>query len=108
MPGKAWELDTKSFFYDGTDSETVNQILQIAKATKENITEYKLTGKNGGSIVVEGIPGTGCRIGKIENDIGLYINSLIDYPDLSWGNFERNITLKGNYEGKAIIRIASP
>jgi hypothetical protein len=105
MPVKAWELDTKSFYYDGIENETGDQILQIAKATKENIREYALHIKSGGSIAVNGPDGTGCRINKIGNGIGLYINRLIDYPDLSWGNFERNITLTGSYVGKAMIRI---
>jgi len=108
MPGKAWEFDAKSFYYDGAENETGDQLLQIAKATKENIREYALNMKSGGSIMVEGITETGCRLAKIENGIGLYINNLIDYPDLSWGNFERNITLTGSYEGKAMIRILTP
>lgn len=104
-PGKDWQYDTKSFFYNGIKNETARQLTHVAKATKENIREYKLQMKGIGSLVVTGIAGEGCRIEQKENKIDLYINNELDYPDLNWGNFQRNILLDERVCGKIEITI---
>jgi hypothetical protein len=104
-PGKNWRYDTKSFFYEGIQDETSDQLSMVAKATKENILEYILQLNGIGSIEVVGNGREGCRIDKQGNHIFLYINNELDYPDLSWGNYQRNIKVGKEYHGNAKIKI---
>jgi beta-galactosidase len=105
-PIKEWQYDTKSFFYDEKKNEEANQLTYIAKATKENILEYSLLNNGSGSFYVSCTGKVGCRISKKDNMIELFINNLWDYPDLAWGNYQRNIFLGNNYLGRieAIIK----
>jgi beta-galactosidase len=103
-PHKEWIYDKKSFFYDGTDSETDDQPVNVARSTKENVFVYRLSIKSGGDLTVEGNGDISCRIEKKGEHIALFVSDLIDYPDISWGNFSRNISLKGEHSGKAVIR----
>ena len=105
-PEKDWAFDSKSFYYDGTDSESISeQLTNIAKATKENIRKFNLY-KNGQEVVsVRGDGDVSCRIAKAENKILLFINNEIDYIDLSWGNFQRNILLDKNYSEEVEFKI---
>lgn len=90
-PAKGWPYDKKSFFYNGTADETENQLVNIARATKENILEYGLKFKSGGKLTVYGKGDKSCRI-SLENDkIILMINDITDYPDIAWGNYSANI-----------------
>lgn len=104
-PGKVWRYDTKSFFYEGIQDENSDQLSMVAKATKENIFAYSLQLNGMGSIAVAGDGQEGCRIDKQGNHIFLYINNELDYPDLSWGNFQRNIKVGKAYQGTARIKI---
>jgi hypothetical protein len=104
-PAKEWQFDTKSFYYNGTDDETPDQLTNISRATKENIFEYKLCLIGDGEISVAGSGSESCRIDKQSDNIWLYISNMIDYPDLSWGNYQRNITLKGDQNLKSRMRI---
>lgn len=90
-PAKAWEDDTKSFFYEGIGAETSAELTRMAKATKEHIRVYSLDGKDRPGLSVEGDGRLSCRIAKTEGRIELMINDNLDYPDLSWGNYQRNI-----------------
>jgi hypothetical protein len=102
-PAKAWEDDTKSFFYEGTGDETSAELTSMAKATKEHITVYSLNGKDRLDLSVDGDGRMSCRIARIEGRIELMINGLLDYPDLSWGNYQRNIASGGPLSGAVRI-----
>jgi hypothetical protein len=99
-PGKPWEYDTKSFYYNGIRNEADDELTNIARASKENIIEYNLHMKNGSCLSVSGFGSTACRIAKNNRRIELFINDKMDYPDLSWGNYQRDIMLAGPYKGK--------
>ena len=99
-PGKPWEYDTKSFYYNGIRNEADGDLTNIARASKENIIEYNLHMKNGSCLSVSGFGSTACRIAKNNRRIELFINDKMDYPDLSWGNYQRDIMLAGPYKGK--------
>ncbi len=104
-PHKDWIYDKKSFFYNGTDSETDDQPVNVARSTKENVYVYRLSIKSGGDLSIEGNGDISCRIEKKGDHIALFVSDLIDYPDISWGNFSRNITLKTEHSGKALMRL---
>jgi hypothetical protein len=105
-PGKEWQYDTKSFYYNGTDDEIPDLLTNVARGTKENIFEYNLFLAGKGEIRVDGDGSESCRIDKQAGSIWLYISNMIDYPDLSWGNYQRNIILSGNQNLKSRIRIS--
>jgi hypothetical protein len=106
MPLKEWVLDSKSFYYDGTDNElSGHNLTNIAKATKENVKEYILYRKEQEVVSVTGNGNINCRIAKKENKILLFANNKIDYIDLSWGNYQRNILLDKNYSDEIVLRI---
>ncbi len=105
-PNKDWNKDTKSFYYNGTANESpYNQLTNIAKATKENILRYDLIIDREPFFSVIGNGDIICRIAKIEDSIQLYANNEIDYVDLSWGNFQRNIKLNSNYSNEVVFKI---
>jgi len=107
-PEKEWQYDNSSFYYNGTQNETPDQLTFIARATKENVRKYNLHIKGSGNIVVNGNAREGCRIDKNGNNINLYINNLLDYPDLYWGNYQRNIKPGEKYTGTTHIQICNP
>ncbi len=105
-PEKEWVLDTKSFYYNGTAKENIKEELTyIAKATKENIFMYNLF--NGNSIIasVIGSGNENCRLSKNGKNISLFINNRIDYFNIGWGNYQRNIKLDKKYSNKIEIQI---
>jgi len=105
-PDKDWVFDTKSFYYDGTDNESIcEQLTNIAKATKENIRNYNLHNNGREVLSVFGNSDISCRIAKKGNRIILFVNNEMDYVDLSWGNFQRNIMLNKNYSDEVVIKI---
>jgi hypothetical protein len=108
-PAKAWEEDTKSFFYEGIGDETSVDLTHKAKATKEHITVYSLKGKGQPGLSVEGDGRISCRIARNEGRIELMINGKLDYPDLSWGNYQRNIASGGPLSGtvRIVVRPAN-
>ncbi len=99
-PVKDWQYDSKSFYYDEKSNESGSQFSYIAKATKENILKYKLSRQKAGSLEVEGTGQEGCRINKEGNRITLFIDNILDYPDLSWGNYQKNILLQKEFSGQ--------
>ena len=103
VPAKAWEDDTKSFFYEGTGDETSTELTLKAKATKEHISVYSLDGKGRLGLSVEGDGRMSCRIARTEGRIELVIDGMVDYPDLSWGNYQRNIASGGPLSGTVRI-----
>ncbi len=105
-PKKNWPLDTKSFYYDGTEQEKIHkQLTNIARSTKENITEYKLSNNGKKILSVTGDGDVNCRLAHYGEILQLYISNEIDYIDLSWGNFQRNILIDQEYNNKIVIEI---
>jgi beta-galactosidase len=98
IPGKEWNEDTKSFFYDSRESEINNRSLtNIARSTKENVYKYSLKRSGAEAISVQGDGKVSCRLAKQNNILYLYINNKMDYPDLGWGNHMNNIKLGKTY-----------
>ncbi len=98
-PEKSWNQDTKSFYYEGIDDELPGKTLTYrAKATKENIFEFALYKGNERVLRVLSMGKHSCRLSKDDEKLVLYINNEMDYVDLSWGNYQRNIKIKKEYE----------
>jgi hypothetical protein len=98
-PEKDWNLDFKSFYYEGIEDELYGKRLTyMAKATKENIYEYDLHMENRRILTVQSNGQHSCRLAREKERLVLYINNKMDYVDLSWGNYQRNIKLKKEYE----------
>ncbi len=98
-PEKDWNLDTKSFYYEGTEDEVSGKRLTyMAKATKEHIYKYVLHMENKQILTVQSDKQHSCRLSERDERLILYINNEMDYIDLSWGNYQRNIKLTKDYE----------
>ena len=105
-PVKTWNFDSKSFYYEGTENEKAKDLLtHIAKSTKENIWQYSLEINRQEVLSVLGMGSISCRISKADNKIHLFANNEMDYIDLSWGNYQRNIKLAKNYSNQVILKI---
>lgn len=105
-PEKCWELDTKSFYYSGIKNESIkNELTNIAKSTKENITEYHLISKGETYLSVIGNGDIGCRISIRKENIVLYVNNQWDYVHYFKGNYQRNIKSGSNYNGEIELKI---
>jgi beta-galactosidase len=103
-PQKEWQYDTKSFFYSGTEDEKLGELMYIAAASKENILEYQLKFKGGESVSVMGDGSQSCRIQKDNGVLRLYVNEVLDYPGLGWGNYYRGVKMD-ELESSVIIEI---
>ena len=66
---------------------------------------YNLYNKGREILSVLGQRDIACRIEKRENSIQLFANNKMDYIDLSWGNFQRNIVLNKMYSDKVVFKI---
>ncbi len=104
-PVKEWSFDKKSFFYNGTSDETENQIINTARSTKENILEYSLKIRSGGSITVHGKGDKSCRIVQSDDRIILMVNDITDYPDIAWGNYSARLTADKIMSGKTVLSL---
>jgi hypothetical protein len=105
-PEKNWNLDTKSFYYEGTEHESPgDQLTYQAKSTKEDIIQYRLLKENSIILSVQSDGRHSCRIAKNDESLHLFINNKIDYVDLSWGNYQRNIKIKEEYENYISLRL---
>jgi hypothetical protein len=96
-PMKTWIEDTKSFYYDGTDTELPKTLIQIVKRTKENCLEYTLLKNDEKWLTVFGEGKVSCRLAKKDAILELYLNNAVDYTNLNWGNYERLMVLDGSY-----------
>lgn len=88
-PQQAWHMDTHDYYYwadRGTNA--VRPLTLAAKAMKENIYVYTLSGKGGALSVVSPHSQLACRINKPEGeDLLLYVDNCWDYPEIAWGNY---------------------
>ena len=104
-PKKDWNEDTKSFYYDGIEDEKSNQLTNIAKSTKENIRKYSLLKNEKEMISIYGTENVSGRLNKEAEKLYLHANNQIDYVDLSWGNYQKDIVLSKEYSNKVVIKI---
>lgn len=111
-PGKEWNADNKSFYYNGTADEAVReQFTNRTRSSKEHIIRYGLLRKGIEEIAVrgtglkEGKGNISCRIARTGNGMTLYANNEMDYVDLGWGNFQRNIILNQDYTNEILLQI---
>jgi hypothetical protein len=103
-PGLDWNLDAWSFYYDGTKSEPFNSNLSyLARSTKENVLEYKFLKNKRSQFSVLGEGQISCRVAENNNKFLLYINNEMDYIDLAWGNYQKNIILNRKYTNEVIL-----
>ncbi len=105
-PKKDWNSDTKSFFYEGPEDELIkDQFTNIARSTKENIRKYCLY-KNGQEIIsIQSNGSVSGRLEKVSENVHIFANNQMDYVDLNWGNFQRNIILERNYSDEVAFKI---
>lgn len=104
-PAKKWGFDTKMFYYEGTGNETSDQLTQLVKASKENVYHYSLHSKKVKRFEVLGEGKIACRIDKEGTQINLNVMDVLDYPDLEWGNFQKNILPKEKLSGSVHFKI---
>jgi hypothetical protein len=105
-PGKNWNSDSKSFFYNGTDDEQLKgQLTNIAKATKENIKKYSLHRNSNKIISILTDRPISCRLAKANKKVILFANNKMDYVDIGWGNYHRNLILGNNYSDNVVFKI---
>lgn len=104
-PEKEWPYDKKSFFYNGIRDERSDEVINIALSTKENILEYCLRFKDGNKLTVHGNGDISCRIRRYGDNLVLFMSEIVDYPDLAWGNYIRNILLKDRFKGEVKISL---
>jgi hypothetical protein len=105
IPPKEWAFDTKSFYYSGTENESKGTLAFRAKATRENIREYSLLQAGKKVLTVMGEGDVHCRLAGNEDILDLYISNEMDYVDLSWGNYQREIVHEGSYVGKVQVML---
>ncbi len=105
-PTKEWNQDVKSFYYNGIKDERIHEQLTFsAKSTKENLKTYSL--HNNGQEIISLISNGNLngRLSKTSNKLTLFASNLMDYVDLSWGNYQRNIMLEGEYSNELRLKI---
>ncbi|MEN8157735.1 MAG: glycoside hydrolase family 2 TIM barrel-domain containing protein [Bacteroidota bacterium] len=105
-PGKDWVHDTKSFYYEGTEDERPGeQLSYMAKSTKEHLCGYHLHYNGARELSVTGNGDISCRLTNKNSRLQLFINNEMDYVDLSWGNYQRQIQLDESYSNQVFLQI---
>ena len=96
QPEPNWAMDGKSFYYHGTDSISLPY---MASAYKENIQTYTLSGEDLQITVAANENNqTAARIYQDESGaMKLRLAALLDYPNLAWGNYMRNLKVPDYY-----------
>ncbi len=95
-PGQNWAKDSKSFYYHG---DTNQRLSFIATGYKEDIQTYQLVGYDVQITVLgNGSNTTAARIFYDESrELKLRLASMMDYPNLAWGNYMRNMNVPDDY-----------
>jgi len=104
-PQKDWNKDTKSFYYEGIEDEMSFQLTNIVKSTKENIKKYSLLKNDREMITIVGNGDVSTRLNMVKERLYMYANNLIDYVDLGWGNYQKNIVLDNEYSNEVVLKI---
>lgn len=97
-PERSWHLDPTSFFYHGmVDAPRMSF---LATGYKEDVEAFTLTGESG-RLQVAGVEENTvhARIFRENGQLRLRLVSLLDYPNLEWGNYMRNIELPDRFQG---------
>jgi len=97
QPESEWSLDDKNFYYFGlSGNDNARPLTNIAKSMKENIRNYRLLHDDETVIeVMSAAAKTACRVNR--NALGkliLYVDTRWDYPDISWGDYSKNIPVQ--------------
>ena len=91
-PRQTWSADTHDYFYwadRGADCD--HPLTMAAKAMKENVSVYTLTGQSSIS-VIDADASVACRLNKNGSDtLTLYTDNRWDYPEIAWGNYCKTI-----------------
>ena len=89
-PSATWASDTHDYYYWGDAGANSSRPLTVAaKAMKENIYFYALTGADGGGVaVVSPDAMDACRLSQPDGlTLTLYVDNRWDYPEIAWGNY---------------------
>lgn len=99
QPGQSWAMDTKSFYYHGN---ATSPLPYRATSYKENIKTYSLLGEDFQiSVVGNDSNETSARIFYDEHgELKLRLVSMLDYPNLAWGNYMRNLDVPDDYSAQ--------
>ncbi|MBO4944753.1 MAG: beta-galactosidase [Muribaculaceae bacterium] len=88
-PTRLWRDDTHDYFYWGDRGAACDNPLTMgAKAMKENVQCYTLSGSGNALSVISAAGDVACRLNK--NSAGaltLYVDNRWDYPEIAWGNY---------------------
>ena len=93
-PVQDWQLDTHNYFYwSDAGAENSKPLTQIAKGMKENVYFYTLfTKDNCGLSVVSSDASVACRTNRLHDEqLAMYADNRWDYPEISWGDYCKNI-----------------
>lgn len=88
-PSGLWRDDTHDYFYWGDRGADCDRPLTMAaKAMKENVQFYTLSGAGNSLAVLSTGADVACRLNKNGTDtLSLYIDNRWDYPEIAWGNY---------------------
>jgi hypothetical protein len=107
-PETTWSGDAYNYFYwadAGANCE--NPLSNAAKAMKENIWYYQLFPKakdTPGLAVISTDASLACRLNRRpDGGLVLYVNTRWDYPELSYGNYSKNLPSSPNAGTLALI-----
>lgn len=103
-PAQNWEKDVVNFYYFGID--TTLRYSNLARSLKENIWQFALETPDKYSVNVVSDATQACRFDMVGDNNLLIINDYWDYPDLSWGNFTKQVKTTGKFRGKTSIIIS--
>jgi hypothetical protein len=89
IPQGPWELDNKSFYYNGLKRS--DNIPYLASALRENIYSYTLSTAGGRQLSVFSKGEHAARIRKKGDGYSLIIDKYWDYAGLGWGNYNKGL-----------------
>jgi hypothetical protein len=102
-PTHDWEMDTRSFYYSGMDSEWPYS--HMVRSLKENICLFALITKPGSRLEVFAEGDRACRFNRMDEKNCLIIDTLWDYPNLMWGNYMKELKLPEELRSSAILKV---
>lgn len=88
-PSGLWRDDTHDYYYWGDRGADCDRPLTMAaRAMKENVQFYTLSGADNSLSVLSTGADVACRLNKNGTDtLSLYIDNRWDYPEIAWGNY---------------------
>lgn len=107
-PEQPWDRDVEDFFVLGRAAASyAKRLTNAARAAREQVETYRLSGP-ASALSVHSQANHACRLDVVADGQGLELQVLhyLDYPDLSWGNYMRQITAS-EARGAFVIRTGS-